>query len=200
MSIQSIYTHQGISAYEQLKKTEAEQKAETAAADQAAADQAAPEKEDLFIKSAQYTTDIDKVNAMKSDLSNNMSAFRMMVQGLIQKQGAAAGMGSAMDILLEIGEATQLSAQQAISEDGEWGVEQTAQRILDFAMALSGGDPEKAAMLRGAFEKGFEAAEKVWGGTLPDISYQTRERVLKGFDEWENGGETDPEVEEVAKS
>jgi hypothetical protein len=41
-------------------------------------------------------------------------------------------------------------------------------------------------MLRDAFEKGFRAAEKQMGGTLPDISYKTYEKVMQGFDEWEN--------------
>lgn len=196
MSINSVNAYQGVSAYEYQKKIEFEAKTE------AAKEETTSPKEDTLVKSAEYKTDVDKVDAMKADLSKNMSAFRMMVQGLFQKQGGVAtgGMTSAMDILLEIDEATQAAAQEAISENGEWGVEQTAQRILDFAMALSGGDPSKAALLRGAFEQGFEAAEKVWGGKLPEISYQTRERVMKGFDEWENGGETDEPVEETAEA
>ena len=37
--------------------------------------------------------------------------------------------------------------------------------------------------MRSAFEKGYKQAEKTWGGELPDISKQTFDAVMKGFDE-----------------
>lgn len=163
-------------AYQNTQSAKAAEEAKTTEQTTTAA------KEDTFVKSKEYKPDMDKVNSMKADLNKNVSAFKAMVQGLFQKQGGIAN--SAMGLLLNIDKATQASAQQAISEDGEWGVNATATRILDFAKALSGGDPAKAETLRSAVLKGFEAAEKVWGGKLPAISYQTRDQVMKGFDEW----------------
>ena len=69
-----------------------------------------------------------------------------------------------------------------MAEDGYWGVEQTSDRIVKYATALSGGDPEKLDTMISAFEKGFQEATKSWGGTLPDISQRTREAVLDKFD------------------
>lgn len=183
-SVNNNYTS-GVSAYD-YQKTQTKAVEEKAAEETKTTTEQA--KEDTFVKSTQYKPDMDKVTAMKADLQNNISAFRMMVQGLFQKQGGVAQTaGNPMQALLEIDKATQEAAQAAIAEDGEWGVEQTAQRILDFAMALTGGDPSKAEAMRGAVEQGFAAAEKIWGGKLPDISYQTRERVMQGFDDWVNG-------------
>ena len=79
--------------------------------------------------------------------------------------------------------ATKAQAQEDISEDGYWGVKQTSSRILDFAKALAGDNPEKLEKMRSAFEKGYKQAEKTWGGELPDISKQTFDAVMKGFDE-----------------
>ncbi len=79
--------------------------------------------------------------------------------------------------------ATKKQAQDDIAEDGYWGVNQTSGRILDFAKALAGDDPEKLEQMRTAFEKGYKQAEKTWGGELPDISKQTFDAVMKGFDE-----------------
>ncbi|MBQ6589470.1 MAG: hypothetical protein IJI01_12440 [Butyrivibrio sp.] len=79
--------------------------------------------------------------------------------------------------------ATKAQAQEDIAEDGYWGVKQTSERILDFAKALAGDDPDKLEKMRGAFEKGFAQAEKTWGGNLPEISQQTYAAVMKGFDE-----------------
>ena len=73
-------------------------------------------------------------------------------------------------------------AKKDVAEDGYWGVEQTSDRIVKYATALSGGDPEKLDTMISAFEKGFQEATKSWGGTLPDISQRTREAVLDKFD------------------
>lgn len=144
------------------------------------------QKEDGFVKEANYKPDTQKIYEMKADMNKKMGAFQAMVQSLFQKQGDKAKQADPMQQLLNIDAATQKEAQDAISEDGYWGVEQTANRIIEFAKALSGGDPAKADMLMKAVEDGFKAAEKVWGGELPDISKQTFERVKQGFEEWKN--------------
>ena len=87
--------------------------------------------------------------------------------------------------------ATKAQAQEDISENGYWGVKQTSERILDFAKALAGDDPDKLEKMRSAFEKGYAQAEKTWGGKLPDISSQTYEAVMKGFDELTGKTETE---------
>jgi len=152
---------------------------------------------DQFVSSAgdtneaQFQTDISRVNQMRNDLSRNMAAFRTMVEGLVGGQANALG-----GITIEIPEAIQLQAQEAISEDGDWGVEAVADRILEFAQALTGGNPAMIDMMRNAFEEGFAAAERLWGGELPEISQQTRERVLEGFRAWEQ--EANPQAAGVA--
>jgi hypothetical protein len=90
------------------------------------------------------------------------------------------------DASIEVDEKTQQEAQEAISEDGYWGVKQTSERILSFAKALSGGDPDKIELLKGAFEEGFAEAKKVLGDDLPDITQQTYDAVMEGFDTWAN--------------
>ena len=48
---------------------------------------------------------------------------------------------------------TPEEAQAAISDGGMWGVDAVATRLMDMAVALSGGDPEKAELLRDAVQK-----------------------------------------------
>ena len=86
---------------------------------------------------------------------------------------------------------TKAQAEADIAEDGYWGVEQTSERILDFAKALSGNDPDKADLLLDAFKKGFKEATKTWGDELPDISKRTYDAVLEKFDKWKNGSSDD---------
>ena len=42
-----------------------------------------------------------------------------------------------------------------------------------------------------AFKKGYEQAEKTWGGELPEISKKTYDAVLDKFEKLKTG-ETDP--------
>ena len=91
--------------------------------------------------------------------------------------------------------ATKAQAQKDISEDGYWGVKQTSERILSFATALAGNDSKNLEKMRDAFLKGYEKAEKTWGGKLPDISKRTYDAVLEGFDKLMN-----PKTEEVTTS
>lgn len=188
MAVNPVNNNSYTYEYAKTQKAKADQSEQE---QQAATQTNGKEKVDTFEKSSQYKPDMDKVNAMKSDLAKNVSAFKQMVQGIFQKQGNLSN--TAMNVLMEIDKATQLEAQAAIAEDGYWGVEQTASRILDFAKAISGGDPSKIDLLRSAVEKGFDAVEKLWGGKLPEISYQTKDRVMEGFQKWADEANGTPE-------
>jgi hypothetical protein len=79
-------------------------------------------------------------------------------------------------------ELSQDEAKALISEDGYFGVKNTAQRIYDFVAGNAGEDPEKLQVARDAVLKGFKDAEAVFGGKLPDISYKTLDKLLEMID------------------
>jgi hypothetical protein len=113
---------------------------------------------------------------------------------MMTKQGVAIGTADDMWKFLAKGDFTvsadvKAQAQADIADDGYWGVEQTSDRILDFAKALSGDDPDKADAMLEAFKKGFEQATKAWGDKLPDISQRTYDAVVEKFNKWKNGTE-----------
>ena len=116
------------------------------------------------------------------------------VEQMMTKQGVAIGTADDMWKFLAKGDFTvsadvKAQAQADIADDGYWGVEQTSDRILDFAKALSGDDPDKADAMLEAFKKGFEQATKAWGDKLPDISQRTYDAVVEKFNKWKNGTE-----------
>ena len=126
-----------------------------------------------------YKMDIDTVKQMKAEFEEMKLRFLDTVKKIIGNQ-VSYGQGAWKNITPE----DQAAAQEAISEDGYWGVKQTSERIVAFGKALVGGDPARAEEMRDAFIKGYQAAEKAWGGALPDISRQTYDAVMKLFDEW----------------
>lgn len=137
---------------------------------------------------------------LKADAEKRTSQLRSIVEQMMTKQGAAIGNADDMWKFLAKGDFTvsadvKAQAEKDIAEDGYWGVEQTSDRILDFAKALAGNDPKKADAMLDAFKKGFEAATKTWGDKLPDISQRTYDAVLEKMDAWKNEGkETTTEI------
>jgi hypothetical protein len=114
--------------------------------------------------------------------------FVRMLGEQVEAQGLEWGKVVRGEQSLTVDPATQKAAAAAVSEDGEWGVRKTAERILDFAKAAIGGDPEKLATIRAAVEKGFSEAEEAFGGWLPEISHRTMDAVRSEFDRWEKSG------------
>ncbi len=75
-------------------------------------------------------------------------------------------------------------AKELVSEDnGFFGVEKTSQRVSDFAINLSGNSLENLQEARKGIVQGFEEANKLFGGELPEISYRTQEKTLALIDE-----------------
>lgn len=157
----------------------------------------------IYDKSSSTTTGTDYktnnaalIQKLKQDSEDRINQLKDIVSQMMTKQGTAIGKADDIWSFLASGdftidEAAKKKAQEEISEDGYWGVKQTSDRILDFAKALSGNDPEKADLLIDAFKKGFEDATKSWGKDLPDISQRTYDAVLEKFDKWKNGSTTE---------
>ncbi len=129
------------------------------------------------------------VAQLKADSEQRAAQLQSLVQQMLSKQGDRYGQATDMWKFLASGNytvdaATKAQAQADIAEDGYWGVNKTSDRILDFAKALSGGDPEKMEEMREAFEKGFKEATSAWGKDLPSISKSTYDAVMDKFDKY----------------
>lgn len=135
-----------------------------------------------------YTPDTNLINKLKADADSRTSQLKSLVEQMMGKQATTYGNANNIWSFLRGGNytvdaATQKQAQADIAEDGYWGVNQTSDRIIQFATALTGGDPDKIEEMRAAFQKGYAKAEKTWGGKLPEISQQTYDAVMKKFDD-----------------
>lgn len=141
------------------------------------------------------------VGKLKADQEARMASMQSLVENLLGKQRnlfdiaglsdkelgsmnlaktfrGAAALASPEDIL---------KAKQDISEDGYWGVNQTSDRLVSMAIALSGGDTAKADEMMAAIEKGYEKATKAWGEDLPQICQDTMDATREKMNNWKNG-------------
>lgn len=124
------------------------------------------------------------------------ASFTKMLSSMLNNQADKAKLaynGLSADLFknITVTEEQRLEAEKAISEDGEWGVNAVATRIMDMASALSGGDSSKVSVLREAVEKGFKQAGVQWGASLPSITDKTHDEINKRFDYWEENGSLD---------
>ena len=81
-----------------------------------------------------------------------------------------------------IAELSQEEAAELVSEDGFFGVTQTSERIANFVIAGAGGDESLLKAGREGILQGFKEAEAMWGGKLPDISYETINKAVEMID------------------
>lgn len=85
------------------------------------------------------------------------------------------------------------SGVSSLTDSGYWSPEQTAQRIVGFALSFyDGGDREEyAAMVKDAVMKGFQEAQNAMGGSLPDISNKTISLAIDAIDQFASGSGVD---------
>lgn len=210
MSVQSIYNNVATANVNTVSKAPETKKEETVAApveNKTGFDETAV----VYEKSnATETVKPNKNNGVdreaiiaqiKAENDARIAQMQELVRKMMQGQGNALAQTDDIWSFLASGdytvtEAAKLQAQEDISENGYWGVEQTSERILDFAKALSGGDVSKADLLLDAFKKGYEEATGAWGKELPSISKDTYKAVEEKFAAWKEEANK-PATEEV---
>jgi len=123
-------------------------------------------------------------------LSFSFSESSFELQSNLEKDPMALEYGKFQDFLQSIGyegkPIAQLSQEEAgalVADDGFFGIQQTAERIANFVIQGSGGDEEMMRAGRKGIMQGFDEAEALWGGKLPDISYKTIELAAKMIDD-----------------
>lgn len=146
-------------------------------------------KKDAAEASQGHLYDAATINRLKEHANQSLNQLRETVRALVERQGLTfedvlSAIDQGKEVSIEIDEATRANAQAAIADDGEWGVQKTSERIIDFAKAISGNDKGKYDQLLASIKEGFEAAKEAFGGELPDISQKTYDAVLSGLETW----------------
>jgi type VI protein secretion system component VasK len=136
------------------------------------------------------------ISNMKLELNSKNTQLQNLVTQLLGKQ-ANKYSTSLADLFknIQADSATIAQAKEDVSENGYWGVEQTSERLVSMAKALSGGDSTKADELISAIKKGYEQATKSWGDDLPDICKQTIDAATEKLTKWRDGLDTDTTAE-----
>ncbi len=130
-----------------------------------------------------------EIDALMAEADKTYASLRELVRQMLLKQEAASAGTAGKQRPDSAAPKPAEEAALSLSEDGEFGVKAVSDRIVNFAIAISGNDPSKLATLKEAINKGFAEAEKAFGGKLPDISYETYDEIMRKLDQWSQGGE-----------
>ena len=136
---------------------------------------------ELTLKSENFFEDNVNAQSALMGLINGNEEMKNFLMGIEEE-----GMLSLKDLGYEgkpILELTPDEASALIGEGGFFSVENTAKRGADFVINGAGDDLEMLKAGRDGIIQGFEEAEKLWGGRLPDIAYETQKRTLEMIDE-----------------
>lgn len=117
------------------------------------------------------------------EAQDQYSLLRGLVTSMLKEQGIDFKVANG-DEEIDISSISQQEATELIADDGYFGVDQTSDRIVDFAIAMAGGDPTRLDAIKEGVEKGFNEALDAFGGWLPDISYDTYDTVMNKLDTW----------------
>ena len=104
------------------------------------------------------------VQKLKQDQEDRQNQLTSLVQKMFNNQGA-----------------TYDSIWKMLSS-GKFTVD--AQTKAQAQAALAGDDVDKMKEMQAAVKKGYEQAEKTWGGKLPSICSETLDAVNKLFDDY----------------
>ncbi len=180
--VNGVTSKQGQSPYK--KTSDIASKDTKATQDEAAVYESGKDRQP--VKKVTYEPNTALINKLKSDAEERSTQLRNLVEKVICGQAGVFASDEDYWKFLASGKytvdaKTREEAKASIAEDGYWGVEQTSDRIIQFATALTGGNPDKLQEMADAFKKGFELAKKTWGGNLPDISNRTYSAVMEKF-------------------
>ena len=129
------------------------------------------------------------IEKLKAEAELRTAQLRSVVEKMMLKQGQQfTTLSDAFDMIEEgiitVDDEVAKEAQEEISEDGYWGVNQTSDRLFSFAKALAGNNPANADKMLEALQKGYDAATATWGGELPELCKKTLEATQKKLTEW----------------
>ncbi len=122
-----------------------------------------------------------------TNADDQYAQLQRLVSASFIEQGMAAELAVSDDETKAIEDISAEEAAELISEDGYWGVAQTSERIVNFAIEMTDADPERVQEVRDGLLEGFAAAKEALGGFLPEISEQTIATVLEQYDVYAAG-------------
>lgn len=107
-----------------------------------------------------------------------------LVSRILQDQHTASRINDGALEAIVMDEITPENAKALVANDGHWHPDQTAARIIYFALTISGNNPKNFDKIKESINSGFSLAGESFGGELPEICSRTYNAMMNGLDQW----------------
>lgn len=134
----------------------------------------------LNIKSAEFSQGNTDAQTSLMSIINNTEIYDFLSGRTTESGFSLSSIGYEGKPITEL---SPEEAKELVDEEGFFGINETSNRVSNFVIGLAGDNVEALQEARKGVIQGFEEAEKLWGGELPEISYKTQERTLSLIDE-----------------
>lgn len=133
----------------------------------------------INLKSVEFTQDNTSAQHAVHNLKQNDEVYKFLSGEELENGFSLSSIGYEGKPLTEL---TQDEAKELVSDEGFFGIDKTSERVSSFVIGLAGDNLESLEEARRGIVEGFQEAEKMWGGELPDISHKTQEKTLDIID------------------
>jgi len=145
--------------------------------------------QDTFTRSDRLAADPAAIRQLWTESNHKTDAVRTLISSALGRNDATGqGFWAQRAGNVKLNEAERLQAQELVSEDGFFGVSQTTDRIMNFAMAMVGEGASDAQIenMRAAVQRGFDDVARMFGGfdKLPQVTRDTHSAIMQRFDDW----------------
>lgn len=124
---------------------------------------------------------------LKKETEKLYNSLKTVVEKLLQQQGFSFQdfQDGEIDLRdIEVDDETRAEAAVQVADDGPLGAEAVSERIVKFAIALSGGDPSRLETIKKAIDAGFDVVKDIVG-ELPEVSLKTYDLIFEKLDKWD---------------
>lgn len=133
----------------------------------------------LNIKSVELTQSNASAQNALSNIVNNTEVYDFLSGKESENGFSLKSIGYDGKPITELSSA---EAKELVSDEGFFGVIETSSRVSSFVIDMAGNNLEGLQEARKGIVQGFEQAEQMWGGELPEISYETQAKTLEIVD------------------
>ncbi len=133
----------------------------------------------LNIKSVELSQSNSSAQNMLTNIVNNTEIYDFIAGKEIDGGFSLKSIGYEGKAITEL---SSDEAKELVSDEGFFGVIETSSRVSSFVIDMAGDSVEALQEGRKGIIQGFEQAEKMWGGALPEISYETQKKTLEVVD------------------
>jgi hypothetical protein len=120
-----------------------------------------------------------KTAAPDNQVGRAQFVLQKLIVKILQDQHIAGQIENGALESVNIDTMTPENAKALVASDEFWKAENTATRIMSFAVTINGTSPSKIGRMKESIDSGFQLARDAFKGNLPELAEETYAAVME---------------------